>query len=249
MMRKAMAVLLAAVMLAGVLSGCGKSDAPAQAGEMTDSSTQQGGTDRPQVQQMLTGSRSVFGGPESNLLKDFAQNFVPTGRLTGPDGYVRATQRMVFPGEGGETETGVLVFAYDGEGRQLSSGNQRADGVEEYEWFTYDEEGRLLIHQDRSGKEILRYSYDSEGRCQVIDRYDTRYDDNGVWSGQTVFTYEGNQVTESWYPKGSDTPESYTVYTDGRITEYREKGKYNKKHKNRTLFLFCTVLSVRRIKN
>lgn len=222
-----MIVLLILLLAVGALSGCGAEDAPDVAAPNTQISTTDPDIQKEPVaeHQQLNENRSISGGPDSGLLNSKGIGFIPTGRLTAPEDSVRVGRSLVF--ENGEHHN-ILVYAYDESGRKISSGNQRPDGsVDVFETFSYNEQGQLFLHESQAEKMMYVYTYDEEGRLQAIDHYSTRYVADGDWQGQVIYFYDGDVVSERYYPNGGSTPEYYTVYSGGKILEYRYEGKYD----------------------
>ena len=228
MKKKAIALILALTMLLAVC-GCGAADTPAEPTNPGTSATEPGsstGTDDGSAgARLLTNNHSVSGGPESALLNNAGVGFVPTARQTAPTGYVRVSKNRVHESSG---FIDTIVYAYDEAGRQISIANQRSNGaIDAFETFSYNDQGQLFLHKKLSEKLMYMYVYDSEGRSQAIEHYDTKYDASGVAVGQTTYSYDGDRVIESYYPSGSSTPEYHTVYVGGKIQEYSYDGKYN----------------------
>ena len=227
MKNRILTILLAAFLIVGVFGGCGAKSADTNGIEQMPPDTAVGDEAQETLspeQLFLTNNRPISGGPKSELLTAEGIGFIPTGRLSGPDQYVRTTKSMV-PSEleaGGTVLT--YVYSYNESGQQISSSSQGSGAV--YETFEYDEHGRLLQHVNDD--DLYFCHYDADGRLQSIEHYDKEYYPDG-WRGRFIYSYEGNTVTESYYRGDNETLEYYTVYADDKMQEYRYLGKYSQK--------------------
>lgn len=227
MKNQILSVLLVALLVVGVLGGRGAKSTDINGTEQMPTNTAAGdeAQETSSAEQMFfANNRSIFGGPKSELLTAEGIGFIPTGRLSGPDQYVRTTKSMV-PSDleaGGTVLT--YVYSYNESGQQISS---ETAGGNVYESFTYDEQGRLILHVNDD--DLYIYSYNADGQLQAANHYDTRYDPDGEWKGRIVYAYEGDTTTESYYRGEDEILEYYTVYADDKIQEYRYLGKYSQK--------------------
>lgn len=224
MKNRILSIPLVVLLMAGVLSGCAAKNATVNGTERMPADAVVGDEPRETLnteQMFLTNNRSISGGPKSALLSAEGTGFIPTGRLSGPDHYVRWTQSMVPNNLAAGGIVLTNVYDYNEAGQQISSATQAG---KVYESFAYDEQGRLIRHVNED--DLYAYNYDGDGQLQSIDHYDAEYYPEGGWKGHIVYVYEGGTVTESYYRGESEIPEYYTVYVEENIQEYRYQGRY-----------------------